>query len=159
MRLIFFLLTASICYTYMGCKKEEAKKCLPIPAGDELRFRVVDTTDADVLFSRGIVPVITQPCRTTPLVTDLYKYHIGNANDSAVIISFGNLRTPAYSEGVDCFRILFDWGGDKDTVDWHYRSDEKDPGCVIQTIDYVSFNGKQAQRITDNFRPHYLLVK
>lgn len=159
MRLPSLLILLSLTGMLSACKKEEPAKCLPVIAGTDLRFRIVDSSDADVLYRQQKTPVISQPCRTTPLVTNLYRYAVGN-NDSATIISFGNLNTPAYADGVTCFRILFNWdGGDEDTVDWHYRIDEQDPGCVVQTIDYVAFNGIQARRISEGSRPHYILVK
>jgi hypothetical protein len=134
-----------------------------VHAGTDLRFRLFDTAGKDLLYpAPGRLSIttfhITQPCNKDSLVPLFTPYRIPGTNDSGITFNFGNLRTPEYGSGGECMRFYFNWGGDIDTLDWHYKIEEKD-GCFMEVIDYMSYNGAQSLRKYDNLYEYYPLVK
>lgn len=154
------LLILGICSLLAACtKSEDDRPCNVMPAGSALRFRITNTAGKDFIYANGSNPDISQPCRTTPLVPAFIPYEIPGTTDTGILISFIGIRTPTYGEAGECFRIFFSWvSGDVDTVDWHYRIEEAD-GCARQTIDYLSYNGIQAEFKNDTRYSYYRLIK
>jgi len=144
-----------------GCNKDAPETCITVPAAQGIVFRLVDNKNGGDLLKGGRAGItVDQPCRTVPLVSDYKMYPITGTNDSATILSFGNLATPEYGTGLaECYRILFTFpDGDQDTVDWHYRIDQSGD-CKRQTIDYMTYNGQNAIQETSFGRTYYRLTK
>ena len=158
MRYGFLALIVAFCTMIAACKLKPTP-CNPLPAGEGLEFRIVDTGGRDILVATHDTPQIYQPCRVLPLTRQFKSYRIPGGTDTGTIISFGNIRTPEYGEPGECFRIYINWiNDDQDTVDWHFKIEEVD-GCNLQIIDYMSYNGKQAERKNDYAHEYYQFLK
>jgi hypothetical protein len=158
MRYGFLVLILAFWILGAACKVKP-KPCNSLAAGVGIEFRIVDTGGHDVLFTTKDTPLIVQPCRSNALTRQFKDYRIPGSTDTGTIISFGNIRTPEYGEPSECYRIYLNWiNDDEDTVDWHYRIEEVN-GCNMQIIDYMSYNGIQAERKNDYAHEYYQFVK
>ena len=146
-----------------ACNRGDHKSCDTQPVGEHLRFRLVDTGGHDLLYPEpGRILRdgfhCTQPCNSDSLAPLFTVYKVPGTSDSGITFKFEKLRTPDYGAGGECMRFYLNWHGDIDTLDWHFKIEEKD-GCIIQVIDYMSYNGVQSIEKYDQAYEYYPLVK